>query len=44
MIMLKMENGMEMGKVRQYLIHARNSMLADKRFATLTLYFDVDPV
>ena len=44
MIMLKMENGMEMGKVRQYLIHARNSMLADKRFATMTLYFDVDPV
>ncbi|MGN0051271.1 MAG: primosomal protein N' [Prevotella sp.] len=44
MIMLKMENGMEMGKVRQYLIHARNSMFADKRFATLTLYFDVDPV
>ena len=44
MIMLKMENGMEMGKVRQYLIHARNSMLADKRFATLTLYFDVDPI
>ena len=44
MIMLKMENGMEMGKVRQYLIHARNSMLAVKRFATLTLYFDVDPV
>ena len=44
MIMLKMENGMEMGKVRQYLIHARNSMLADKRFATLTLYFDVDPL
>ena len=44
MIMLKMENGMEMGRVRQYLIHARNSMLADKRFATLTLYFDVDPV
>ena len=43
MIMLKMENGMDMRKVRQYLSHARTAMLNEKQFATLTLYYDVDP-
>ena len=44
LIVLKFENGMDMKKVRSYLLHARTALLDDKRFATLTLYYDVDPV
>lgn len=44
MIVLKFENGIDMKKVRQYLTHARKSMLADKQFSTLIIYYDVDPL
>ena len=44
MVVLKLENGIDMAKVRQYLKRAREAILADKRFSTLTIYFDVDPV
>ena len=44
MVGLKLENGIDMAKVRQYLKRAREAILADKRYSTLTIYFDVDPV
>ena len=43
-IVLKFEKGVDMAKVRQYLTKARSALLADKRFSTLTLFYDVDPV
>ena len=43
-VVLKLENGIDMAKVRQYLKRAREAILADKRYSTLTIYFDVDPV
>lgn len=44
MVVLKLENGIDMAKVRQYLKRAREAILADKCYSTLTIYFDVDPV
>lgn len=44
MVVLKLENGIDMAKVRLYLKRAREAILADKRYSTLTFYFDVDPV
>lgn len=44
MVVLKLENGIDMAKVRLYLKRAREAILADKRYSTLTIYFDVDPV
>ena len=44
MVVLKLENGIDMAKVRQYLKRAREAILADKRYSTLTIYFDVDHV
>ena len=43
-LMLKLEVGIDMKKVREYLLLAQNQMLADKRYASLTVYYDVDPV
>ena len=44
MVVLKLENGIDMAKVRLYLKRAREAILADKRYSPLTIYFDVDPV
>ena len=44
MVVLKLENGIDMAKVRLYLKRAREAILADKRYSTLTIYLDVDPV
>ena len=44
MVVLKLENGIDMAKVRLYLKRAREAILADKRYSTLTVYYDVDPV
>ena len=44
MIMIKLENGIDMKMVRQYLAKARTTLLSDKRFSTLTAYYDVDPL
>lgn len=41
---LKLEHGIDMAKVRHYLARARTAMLADKRFAALTIYYDIDPL
>ena len=42
-IMLKLENGIDMKKVRQYLKAAQQQMSADKRYSALQVYYDVDP-
>ena len=42
--MLKLENGIDLNKVRLYLAKARATMLADKRYTALTIYYDIDPL
>jgi primosomal protein N' (replication factor Y) len=41
---LKLENGIDMPKVRQYLAFAQHQMLQDKRYSSLLFYYDVDPL
>ena len=43
-LVLKLEIGIDMVKVRQYLHLAQQQMLQDQRYATLQLYYDVDPL
>ena len=43
-LVLKLEPGIDIPRVRQYLKLAQQQMLQDKRFATLQLYYDVDPL
>lgn len=43
-IVLKLEAGLDMKLVRQYLHLAQQQMLQDKRYASLQLYYDVDPL
>lgn len=42
-IMLKLELGIDMAKVRNCLYFAQQQMEQDKRYASLTIYYDVDP-
>ncbi|MDE6689681.1 MAG: primosomal protein N', partial [Prevotella sp.] len=42
-IVLKLETGIDMVRVRQYLALARQQMLQDKRYSSLQIYYDVDP-
>ena len=42
--MLKLENGIDMKKVREYLLMAQSQILADKRYTSLQIFFDVDPL
>ena len=42
-LVLKLENGIDLAKVRQYLALASQQMLTDKRYASLQVYYDVDP-
>ena len=42
-IVLKLENGIDSSKVRQYLMLARQQMLQNKRYTSLQIYYDVDP-
>jgi len=42
-MVLKLENGIDSKKVREYLLLAQSQMLADKRYASLQIYYDVDP-
>jgi primosomal protein N' (replication factor Y) len=41
---LKLETGIDMPRVRQYLTLAQQQMLQDKRYASLQVYYDVDPL
>ena len=43
-LVLKLENGIDMKKVREYLLLAQTQMLADKRYSSLQVYYDVDPL
>ena len=43
-LVLKLENGIDMRKVREYLLMAQQQMLADKRYNSLQIYYDVDPL
>ena len=43
-IMIKLENGIDILKVRQYLRKAHSDILKDKRFNSLVIYYDVDPL
>ena len=42
-IMLKLELGIDIAKVRQYLAFAQQQMEKDKRYSSLQIYYDVDP-
>ena len=43
-LVLKLENGIDMRKVREYLLMAQAQLLADKRYSSLQIYYDVDPL
>ncbi len=43
-LVMKLELGIDMKRVREYLLMAQRQMLADKRYASLQIYFDVDPL
>ena len=43
-LVLKLENGIDMKRVREYLLLAQSQILADKRHASLQIYYDVDPL
>lgn len=43
-LVLKLENGIDMKRVREYLLLAQSQILADKRYTSLQIYYDVDPL
>ena len=43
-LMVKLEPGFNMSEVRRYLALARQQMLQDKRYASLQIYYDIDPL
>ncbi len=43
-MVLKLENGIDMKRVRQCLLQVQQQMAADKRYSTLQIYYDVDPL
>lgn len=43
-IVVKLENGIDHRQARQYLKMAEKQLMENKRYATLQVYFDVDPV
>ena len=43
-IVLKLENGIHLNKVREYLRFAQEHMLKDSRYRTLQIFYDVDPL
>ena len=43
-LVLKLENGIDMKRVREYLLMAQSKMLSDKRYNSLQIYYDVDPL
>ncbi len=42
-LMLKLEPGLDMPRVRQTLLLLRQQLLDDKRYASVQIYYDVDP-
>ena len=43
-LVLKLELGINIGDVRKYLAFAQQQMLQDKRYVSLQIYYDVDPL
>ena len=43
-LVMKLELGIDMKRVREYLLLAQSQILADKRYASLQVYYDVDPL
>jgi primosomal protein N' (replication factor Y) len=43
-IVLKLENGIDMKRVREYLNLAQEKLLKETRYNSLQIYFDVDPL
>ena len=43
-LMLKLELGIDMKRVRQCLLMVQQQMTADKRYSSLQVYYDVDPL
>ena len=43
-LLLKIEPGLDLPTVRKYLTLAQQQMLQDKRYSSLQIYFDVDPL
>ena len=43
-LVIKLENGIDQMKVREYLKYAQNMMLKDPRYGALQIYYDVDPL
>ena len=43
-LVLKLENGLNLADVRKYLALAQQQMLQDKRYTSLQVYYDVDPL
>ena len=43
-LLLKIEPGLDLPTVRKYLALAQQQMLQDKRYASLQIYYDVDPL
>ena len=43
-LVLKFESGINMSEVRKYLALAQQQMLQDKRYSSLQIYYDVDPL
>ena len=43
-IVIKLENQIDLTKVREYLRYAQERMLKDPRYGALQIYFDVDPL
>ena len=43
-IMIKLENGISLQKVREFLRYCQSELMKDKRYSSLTMYYDVDPL
>lgn len=43
-VVLKLENGIDLPRVRQYLRGVLDTMMKDKRYGALQVYYDVDPL
>ena len=43
-LIIKLEPGLKMNDVRQCLRHAQAELMQDKRYSSLQIYYDVDPL
>ena len=43
-LVLKLETGIDMQRAREYLLREQTQLLTDKRYASLQIYYDVDPL